>query len=81
MLAIPDSQVHGANKGPTWFLSAPEGPNVGPMNLAIRVCRDVNVFITSITTMSTLGNPFAHLGKNITPPFWYLSEKCSFWLI
>ena len=33
----PDSKVHGANMGPTWGLSAPDGPNVGPMNLAIRV--------------------------------------------
>ena len=23
--------------GPTWVLSAPDGPHVGPMNLAIRV--------------------------------------------
>ena len=34
--AIPDSKVHGANMGPTWVLSAPDGPHVGPMNLAIR---------------------------------------------
>ena len=27
---------HGANMGPTWVLSAPDGPHVGPMNLAIR---------------------------------------------
>ena len=33
----PDSKVHGTNMGPTWFLSAPDGPHVGPMNLAIRV--------------------------------------------
>ena len=33
----PDSKVHGANMGPTWVLSAPDGPHVGPMNLAIRV--------------------------------------------
>ena len=33
---IPDSKVHGANMGPTWVLSAPVGPHVGPMNLAIR---------------------------------------------
>ena len=33
---IPDSKVHGANMGPTWVLSAPDGPGVGPMNLAIR---------------------------------------------
>ena len=35
--AYPDSKVHGANMGPTWDLSAPDGPHVGPMNLAIRV--------------------------------------------
>ena len=33
---IPDSKVHGANMGPTWVLSAPDGLHVGPMNLAIR---------------------------------------------
>ena len=33
----PDSKVHGANMGPTWVLSAPDGPHVGPMNLAMRV--------------------------------------------
>ena len=33
----PDSKVHGANMGPTWVLSAPDGPYVGPMNLAIGV--------------------------------------------
>ena len=31
----PYSKVHGANMGPTWALSAPEGPHVGPMNPAI----------------------------------------------
>ena len=31
----PNSKVHGANMGPTWALSAPDGPHVGPMNLAI----------------------------------------------
>ena len=35
--AFPDSKVHGANMGPTWVLSAPDGPHVGPMDLAIRV--------------------------------------------
>ena len=33
---IPDSKVHGANMGPIWVLSAPGGPHVGPMNLAIK---------------------------------------------
>ena len=32
----PDSKVYGANMGPTWVLSAPDGPHVGPMNLGIR---------------------------------------------
>ena len=33
----PDSNVLGANMGPTRVLSAPDGPHVGPMNIAIRV--------------------------------------------
>ena len=32
----PDSKVHGANMGPTWVMSAPDGPHVGHMNLAIK---------------------------------------------
>ena len=32
----PDSKIHGANMGPTWVLSAPVEPQVGPMNFAIR---------------------------------------------
>ena len=34
---FPDSKVHEANMGPTWALSAPDGPHVGPMNLAINI--------------------------------------------
>ena len=34
---FPDSKVHGDNVGPTWVLSALDGPHVVPMNLAIRV--------------------------------------------
>ena len=29
----PDNKVHGANMGPTWVMSASDGPHVGPMNL------------------------------------------------
>ena len=32
----PDNKVHGANMGPTWVLSAPDGPHVGPVNLVFR---------------------------------------------
>ena len=35
MFTNPDSNVHGANMGPTRVLSAPDGPNVGPMDLGI----------------------------------------------
>ena len=31
----PDSKFHRANMGPTWVLSSPGGPHVGPMNLAV----------------------------------------------
>ena len=34
---FPDDKVHGANMGPTWVLSAPDGPHVGPMNHTNRV--------------------------------------------
>ena len=34
--ADPYIKVHGANMGPTWVLTTPDGPRVGPMNLAIR---------------------------------------------
>ena len=30
------AKFRGANMGPTWVQSAPDGPNVGPINLAIR---------------------------------------------
>ena len=33
---FPDSKVHGANMGPTWVLSAPDGPHIGPMNIAVK---------------------------------------------
>ena len=32
-----------ANMGPTWVLSAPDGPHAGPMNLAIRFTHVVNL--------------------------------------
>ena len=30
---FPDSKAHEANMGPTWELSAPDGPHVGPWTL------------------------------------------------
>ena len=34
VLQYPDSKVHGANMGPTWDLSAPDGPRDDLMNLS-----------------------------------------------
>ena len=42
----PDSKVHGANMGPTWVLSAPDGPHVGPINLAIR--KNYRIEVTAV---------------------------------
>ena len=36
---IPDSKVRVAHMGPTWVLSAPGGPHVGPMNLVLTEIR------------------------------------------
>ena len=47
----PDSKVHGANMGPTWVLSAPDGPHVGPMNLAIREVLQIQNVIISVMTV------------------------------
>ena len=32
---LHDSNVHGANMGPTWGRQDPGGPHVGPMNFAV----------------------------------------------
>ena len=41
----PDSKVHGAIMGPTLVLSPPDGPHVGPMSLAIRDSKKIDVVI------------------------------------
>ena len=48
----PDSKFHGANMGPTSVLSAPDGPHIGPMNLAIRVYHDLNLHSLSFFFMN-----------------------------
>ena len=37
LFTYPYSKVHREKMGSTWVLLAPDGPHVGPMNLAIRV--------------------------------------------
>ena len=50
-IELPDSKLHEANMGPTWILSAPDGPHVGPMNLAIGVSIRSMQRITNLTIM------------------------------
>ena len=40
----PDSKVHGANMGPSWGLSAPDGPQVDPMDHAIRAVTKIRLY-------------------------------------
>ena len=47
-----DSKVHGANMGPTWVLSAPDGPHVGPMSLTIRDLNRSNFSVAVTITIS-----------------------------
>ena len=54
MLHNPDSKVHGANMKPTWVLSAPDGPHVGPMNLAIREDLNSNEYFRGATIYTSL---------------------------
>ena len=41
----PDNKVQGAKMGPIWVLSAPDVPQVGPMNLAIREILDTRATV------------------------------------
>ena len=51
----PDSKDHGANMGPTWVLSDPDGPHVGPMNLVVggRYTKDYDITLTEQGTTKT----------------------------
>ena len=54
------TKIHGANMGHTWVLSAPGGPHVGLMNLAIWVtvplCSDMDMLFHIAGLL--WGNPF-----------------------
>ena len=51
----PDRKVHGANMGPTWVLSTPDEPHVGPMNLAIRVVYVMSRQQTTLADVDPVG--------------------------
>ena len=69
---IPDNKVHGANMGPTWFLSAPRGPHVGPMNLAIRDTMDAPFLVA-------IGNHSSQLAVQSPHWDWGHYERVALW--
>ena len=58
-IVFPDKKVHGANMGPTWVLSAPDGPHVGPMNLAIKA--NYGLMISTLMGSTTISE--GHSGQ------------------
>ena len=76
----PDSKVHRANMGPTLVLLAPDGPHVGPMNLAIWViigpCPDFNGSFTKlpqklwILPATDIPSIYNHVYYHITAKLW-----------
>ena len=63
-IALPDSKVHGAFMGPTWGGQDPGGPQVDPMNLAIRLASVSSQYILDVLYIN-----FDILTKN---RIWYL---------
>ena len=58
--SYPDSKVHAANMGPTWVLSAPGGPRVGPINPAIRVISLSKVIVRYLLPLRPIYEAYTH---------------------
>ena len=72
----PNSNVHGANMGPIWVLSAPDGPHVGPTNIAIRVPKTMGITWWHIQPADgRCPRPWRHQLR----PGWTLICKNAFW--
>ena len=57
---FPDSKVHGANMGPTWVLSAPDGSMLAPWTLLSGLCKQtgdhsVNIEACTAPHLTCLG--------------------------
>ena len=48
------NKVHRANMGPTWVLSAPDGPHVCPKNLAIRDVINIAILYSTISRVHAI---------------------------
>ena len=77
----PDSKVHGANMGPNWVLSAPDGPHVGLMNLAIGYSfkiMPIHIFIQRPVCRCGFNNP-VFIATAANGNFCHIMEwKCHF---
>ena len=62
---IPDSKSSWANIWPTWVLSAPGGPYVGPMNLAIRDYNVADSRVHGYIWVTNSANEFGQLWSNL----------------
>ena len=60
---FPDSKVHGANMGPIWGWQDPGGPHVGPMNFAIWVFLQFEIFVEPVTKF--FFNRYCHSSGNV----------------
>ena len=68
---FPHSMLLGANMGPTWVLSAPDGSHVGPMNLAIRDMTIPVQFFSHLTSSEHFAFPSSYVASytfGITSP-------------
>ena len=84
---VPDSKVHGANICPTWVMSAPDGPHVGPMTPAIMnsyaknssleigawISNDIPQFVVDVITRTCL--KFNATGALLYKLLWYLIQS------
>ena len=50
----PYSKVHGSNMGPTWVLSAPGGPIIGPMSFALGDVPATKIYVTGCDSLISL---------------------------
>ena len=71
--SVTESKVHGANMGPTWVMSTPDGHRIGPMNLAIRVSLNLELFIFGAQCLLSSNCRFAnskHVSLNVIAFSW-----------
>ena len=83
----PDSKVHGANMGPTWVLSAQDGPHVDPMNLAVWDVTKYCVILQTRRTYAVGNNNYVLMviqnktnqtkWNHVPSNFWYKTHQIS----